>query len=97
MPTIERLKTILALHKEELKKRFKVKEIGLFGSYVRQEQTKKSDLDILVTFSETIDLFTFVELEDYLSGILGVKVDLVMKEGIKPRLKERILSEAVYV
>lgn len=97
MLTVERLKTILALHKEELKKRFKVKEIGLFGSYVRQEQTKKSDLDILVTFSETIDLFTFVELEDYLSGILGVKVDLVMKEGIKPRLKERILSEAVYV
>ncbi len=48
-------------------------------------------------FYETIDLFTFVELENYLSDILGVKVDLVMKDGIKPRLKERILSEAVYV
>ncbi len=97
MPTVEKLKAILALHKENLKKNYKVKEIGIFGSYVRHEQKKKSDLDVLVTFSETIDLFTFVELENYLSDILGVKVDLVMKDGIKPRLKERILSEAVYV
>lgn len=87
----------MALNKEELGKKFKVKEIGIFGSYVRQEQNKKSDVDVLVTFYETIDLFTFVELENYLSDILGVKVDLVMKEGIKPRLKERILSEAVYI
>ena len=87
----------MALHKEELKKKYKVKEIGIFGSYVRQQKTKKSDVDVLVTFYETIDLFTFVELENYLSDILGVKVDLVMKDGIKPRLKERILNEAVYV
>jgi predicted nucleotidyltransferase len=97
MLTIEKLKATLALHKEELRKKFKVKEIGIFGSYVRHEQNRKSDVDVLVTFYETIDLFTFVELENYLSDILGVKVDLVMKEGIKPRLKERILSEAVYV
>jgi predicted nucleotidyltransferase len=97
MPTVEKLKAILGLHKENLKKNYKVKEIGIFGSYVRHEQKKKSDLDVLVTFCETIDLFTFVELENYLSDILGVKVDLVMKDGIKPRLKERILSEAVYV
>jgi uncharacterized protein len=97
MQKIETLKAALALHKEELKKKYKVKEIGIFGSYVRQEQKKKSDLDILVTFYETIDLFSFVELENYLSDILGIKVDLVMKEGIRPRLKERILSEAVYV
>jgi predicted nucleotidyltransferase len=97
MPTLEKLKAILALHKENLKKNYKVKEIGIFGSYVRHEQKKKSDLDVLVIFYETIDLFTFVELENYLSDILGVKVDLVMKDGIKPRFKERILSEAVYV
>ncbi len=97
MQTVEKLKATLALHKEQLREKFKVKEIGIFGSYVRREQNKKSDVDVLVTFYETIDLFTFVELENYLSDILGVKVDLVMKEGIKPRLKERILSEAVYV
>ena len=97
MQTIEQLKATLALHKEELKKKYKVKEIGIFGSYVRHEQKKKSDLDVLVTFYETIDLFSFVELENYLTDILEVKVDIVMKEGIKPRLKERILSEAVYL
>ena len=97
MKTLEKLKETLAEHKEELRERFKVKEIGFFGSYVREEQKKRSDVDILVTFYETIDLFTFVELENYLSDILGVKVDLVMKEGIKPRLREKILSEAVYL
>lgn len=97
MKTLEKLRETLADHKEELGERFKVKEIGFFGSYVREEQTKRSDVDILVAFYETIDLFTFIELENYLSDILGVKVDLVMKEGIKPRLKEKILSEAVYV
>ena len=97
MKTLEKLKETLADHKEELEERFKVEEIGFFGSYVREKQKKRSDVDILVTFYETIDLFTFVELENYLSDILGVKVDLVMKEGIKPRLKEKILSEAVYV
>ena len=87
----------MAEHKQELRDRFKVEEIGIFGSYVRKDQKKKSDLDVLVSFSETIDLFTFVELENYLSDILGVKVDLVMKDALKPRLKERILSEAVYL
>jgi predicted nucleotidyltransferase len=97
MKTFEKLKDTLAEHKQELRDRFKVEEIGFFGSYVREEQKKKSDLDVLVSFSETIDLFAFVELENYLSDILGVKVDLVMKDALKPRLKERILSEAVYL
>lgn len=97
MKTFEKLKATLAEHKQELRDRFKVEEIGIFGSYVRKEQKKKSDLDVLVSFSETIDLFMFVELEDYLSDILGVKVDLVMKDSLKPRLKDSILNEAVYV
>jgi predicted nucleotidyltransferase len=97
MTTIEKLKQTLAGRKEVLRKRFKVEEIGIFGSYVRREQKRKSDLDILVSFSETIDLFMFVELENYLSDILWVKVDLVMKDALKPRLKERILNEAVYL
>jgi predicted nucleotidyltransferase len=97
MKTFEKLKDILAEHKQEIKDRFKVEEIGLFGSYVRKEQKKKSDLDVLVSFSETIDLFMFGQLENYLSDILGVKVDLVMKDALKPRLKDSILNEAVYV
>jgi predicted nucleotidyltransferase len=97
MKTFEKLKDILAEHKQEIRTRFKVKEIGIFGSYVHKEQKKKSDLDVLVSFSETIDLFTFGQLENYLSDILEVKVDLVMKDSLKPRLKDRILNEAVYV
>jgi predicted nucleotidyltransferase len=97
METFEKLKDILVEYKQQLKDRCKVEEIGIFGSYVRKEQKKRSDLDVLVSFSETIDLFMFVELENYLSDILGVKVDLVMKDSLKPRLKERILNEAVYV
>jgi uncharacterized protein len=97
MKTFEKLKDILAEHKQELRDRFKVDKIGIFGSYVRKEQKKKSDLDVLISFSETIDLFKFVELENYLCEILGVKVDLVMKDSLKPRLKDRILNEAVYV
>jgi uncharacterized protein len=97
MQTLEKLKVALASHKIELKENYKVDEIGLFGSYVRNEQHNKSDVDVLVTFTETPDLFQFIELENYLTDLLGVKVDLVMKDGIKPRLKDRILSEAVYV
>ena len=60
-------------------------------------QKKKSDLDVLVEFYRTIDMFTFVELEDFLSEVPGVKVDLVMKIALKPRIKDRILKEAVYL
>jgi uncharacterized protein len=97
MQTLEKLKAALASHKTELKENYKVDEIGLFGSYVRNEQHNKSDVDVLVTFTETPDLFQFIELENYLTDLLGVKVDLIMKDDIKPRLKDRILSEAVYV
>lgn len=64
---------------------------------MRKAEKEKSDVDILVKFYETIDLFEFVELEDFLSEALGVKVDLVMKETLKPRIKNRILKEAVYI
>ncbi|MCJ7559580.1 nucleotidyltransferase family protein [Candidatus Bathyarchaeota archaeon] len=97
MKTLEKVRKILADHKEELRERFKVKEIGIFGSYIKKEQKRKSDVDILVDFYETIDLFMFIELENYLSEILEVKVDLVMKETLKPRLKQKILSEAVFL
>jgi uncharacterized protein len=97
MQTIEKLKTVLAINKAELENKYKIKEIGIFGSYARHEQHKKSDLDVLVTFTETPDLFQFIELENLLTDILGVKVDLVMKEALRPQFKDRILNETVYV
>ena len=94
---IEEIKEALRKQKPTLRDRYNVESIGIFGSYVRGEQKKKSDLDVLVEFYRTIDLFTFVELEDFLSEVLGVKVDLVMKSALKPRIKDRILKEAVYL
>jgi len=94
---IERIKSEIRKNMPVLRDKYKVKTIGLFGSYVRDEQSKRSDIDILVEFYETIDLFTFVELEEFLSEMLGIKVDLVMKDTLKPRIKDRILKEVVMV
>jgi len=82
-----------------LKKNFSVKTLELFGSFVRGEQTEKSDLDVLVTFSEpnNVDLFKFIELRLFLKDKLGVDVDLIEKDTLKPRLKGQILEEAIKV
>jgi len=98
MKPIEEIKGILTEHKEELRERFRVREIGVFGSYVRGEQRKRgSDIDILVEFEEPIGLFEFMDLEEYLSNLLGRKVDLVSRKALKPRIGEYILKEVVYV
>lgn len=97
MSKLEEIQKRVKERKRELKEEYKVKEIGIFGSYVRGEQQEKSDLDILVDFEETIGLFKFVALERYLSRLLGVKVDLVMKSALKPRIGARILKEVCYV
>ncbi len=76
-----------------LKREYNISYIGLFGSYVRGENTPKSDLDVLVEFSRTHTIFRFVHLENYLSDSLGVKVDLVMKDALKPNIGKYILNE----
>ncbi len=97
MKTIEEIKEKLQRHKGELREKFKVKEIGIFGSYVKAEQRKGSDIDILVEFREPIGLFKFIDLEEYLANLLGTKVDLVSKKALKPRIGEYILKEVVYL
>jgi predicted nucleotidyltransferase len=91
----ELLATIKA-HKQILKERYKVKEIGVFGSFVRSEQTTESDVDILVDFFEVPDLLDFINLERYLQRVLRKKVDLVRKPVVRKELRERILNEVVY-
>ena len=91
------LKNITSKLKTELpkiKSQYDVATLELFGSFVRSEQKANSDLDILVSFSKAPSLFKFIELEDYLSELLGVKVDLVMKSSLKPNIGQRILAEA---
>ena len=97
MKTLEEIKDILKRHKEEVIREYKVKEIGIFGSIVRGEQEKRSDIDILVEYSELPDLLKLIELERRLQRILRKKVDLVEKHGIRPELKDRILKEVVYI
>jgi hypothetical protein len=95
--SLEEINSILKEHKEEFYKKYKVKEIGIFGSFVRGEQKKRSDIDILVEFEVLPDLLKFIEMERYLEKLLKKKVDLVEKTGLKPRLKEIILEEVVYI
>ena len=88
----------LRQHLPELQERYGVAYLGLFGSYVRGEEEEDSDLDLLVEFDDRpMGLFGFVALEDYLSELLDVKVDLVMRRALKRRIGKRILEEVVQV
>lgn len=97
MRSYKNIEEILKQHKKELSEKYKVKEIGIFGSYVRGEQKKRSDIDILVEYEEVPDLFKFLELERYLEGLLGLKVDLVRKKALREELKDTIMSEVVNI
>ena len=97
MKSIDRIKSMLKEDYPHLSKKYQIESIGVFGSYVRSEQKQSSDLDVLVTFKETPGLLKFIELENYLSDLLAVKVDLVMKDVLKPQIGKNILNEVVYV
>ena len=86
---------ILRQYLPELSKKYSISYLGIFGSYIRGEQKEDSDLDVLVEFSKTPDLFEFIGLKQDLSDMLGVKVDLAMKSSLKPTIGERILEEVM--
>lgn len=88
---------IIRSSKPEIGTRYGVMRLGLFGSYVREQQRKKSDIDILVSFDRDIDLFEFIDLREFLEAQLNHKVDLVMEKALKPAIGKRILSEVEYV
>lgn len=88
---------IIRQYKPELQSRYAVNRLGLFGSYVRDQQNPSSDIDLLVSFSHDIDLFDYVELREYLEQLLPGKIDLVMESALKPEIGKRILSEVEYV
>jgi len=78
-----------------LKEQFGIREIGIFGSYTRDEASPESDLDILVEFSRPIG-WEIVELNEYLENLLGVKINLVTKQSLHPTIRSRILEEVHY-
>ncbi len=95
--SLDEVKLQLQALKPTLKKRFKVETIDIFGSYVRGEQTEKSDIDILVTYSELVDLLLVARLRRYLRRKLHVKVDVVSKNWLNKHIKDEVLAEAVPV
>ena len=96
MKNLEELKRIINLHKRELEEKYNVKNIAIFGSYTRDEQSAESDIDILVEFKQPVGLL-FIHLADYLEEILGIKVDLLTPESIKPNRRKYIMEELIYV
>jgi predicted nucleotidyltransferase len=96
-PNFEQIKQALQAQLPALAKQYHVESLGIFGSYVRNEQEADSDLDLLVTFSQTPGLLRFIELENHLSDLLNVKVDLVMKDALKSNIGKYILREVIPV
>jgi len=97
MSELDKIKHVLRQNKSALKKQFKIKTLGVFGSYARGVQKKNSDVDILVTFSHTPGLFDYIKAENHLSAMLHKKVDLVMKGTLKPTIGKNIMREVMYV
>ena len=95
--TLNEVKYKITEHKADLEQNFRVKGIGIFGSYVRGDQKDKSDVDVLVEFDEPVSLLGVVKLENYLSDLLQIKVDLVPQKDIRQELREKILKETVYL
>jgi predicted nucleotidyltransferase len=97
LKTLIDIQNILTELKSELIEKYNVSQLGIFGSYARGDYNSASDIDILVEYSQKPSLFGLIELQDYLSDRLQMKVDLVTKEGLKPQIKEKILAEVIYL
>jgi predicted nucleotidyltransferase len=95
--SLEKMLETLRQQAPMLAERYGIEKLEVFGSYVRDEQNKDSDLDILVSFREAPSLLTYISIENHLSDLLGVKVDLVMKDALKPKIGRHILREAIPV
>lgn len=97
MKTLKEIRDIIEQYKEEIERDFNAEIIAVFGSYVRGEQTEKSDIDLIVRFKDWATLFDFVGLAEFLEEKLNVKVDIVSERAIREELKEKILKEAITI
>jgi predicted nucleotidyltransferase len=96
-PTLDDVLHTLRIRLPELRERYGVRTLGVFGSYVRGEQRLRSDLDLLVEFDQPPTIPEFIDFEHYLKGLLGVKVDLVTRRALKGEIGKRILREVLPV
>lgn len=93
--SIDEIKNKIKEHENYLKQNFHVRNFFLFGSYARGSQTEKSDIDLLAEFSDDVDFFMLIDLQEYLSELFAKKVDLGTPAGLKSYIKDLILSEAI--
>jgi uncharacterized protein len=93
MKALQEIKQIISAHKRQLADDYHVSTIGIFGSYVSGLSSENSDIDILVEFEKPVGFVKFIRLENYLSNLIGVKVDLVTKKALKPYMGQNILRE----
>ena len=97
MKDLEEIKAILGQVKSLAKEKYHISELGIFGDYVKGEVKENSQVNILIDYTEPPSLLDLVDLEDYLSNLLKIKADVISKNGLKGKRKERILSEVIYV
>jgi len=95
--SFDEIREVIEKNKPKLAASYGIRSLGVFGSFARGEQRSRSDVDILVEFDEVPGLLEFVRIEEHLRRLLGRKVDLVRKEGLRPELKDHILREVVYL
>ena len=95
--SFDEIREVIEKNKPKLAASYGIRSIGVFGSFARGEQRRRSDVDILVEFDEVPGLLQFVRIEEHLRRLLGRKVDLVRKEALRPELKDHILREIVYL
>ena len=96
MRTKEEILSMLKAELPNLRKEYGVDTLALFGSYAKDEQREDSDIDMLVEFVETVDFFEFMRLEFHLTDLLGIKVDLITPDALRPIMKDDIMESAVY-
>ena len=97
MRSLKEVEDVLRENKKELKRRFGVSKIGIFGSYASGKANNHSDIDILVDIERPSGIFELMELQDYLAKLLGRKIDITTSGSLKQLIKKEILSQTVYV
>lgn len=97
MKTQAEVLQVLTQQKAFLLETYRLTRLGIFGSYARGEQTDESDIDVLVDYEKAPTLWRLIELRDYLSELFAIKVDVVTRNGLKARIRERVLAEVIYL
>ncbi len=94
-PSLTQIQTTLQDHRDILQQQFQVTRLWIFGSYGRGEQQPHSDLDLLIDYDQAPTLWAIEHLREYLQNLLAIKVDIVTRNGLKPRIREKVLAEAI--